>query len=293
MSTAPIDSLVSPAWLADHLAHDDDLVVVDARVAFNAAGAVAAREAYEAGHIPGAVFADLPGELCDPTGRIAFAMPAPEAFCAAMGRLGVGDGTRVVLYDARQRSSGRSFASIWAARVWWMLRWVGFDRAALLDGGFDAWVDAGLPVEQGDERTTPRRLTPRPQPARIADRDEVLAAIERDDVTLVDTLDADHFAGRTSMYPRPGHITCAVNRPVFDLYDDTGRFLPTAQLAASFADLGSGRVIAYCGGGIAASATAFAMTRAGLHDVAVYTASLQEWAADGANPMEADGELGA
>lgn len=287
MSAQPFESLVSPAWLADHL-HDDDLVVLDVRVVFTAAGPTAARDAYEAGHVPGAALADLPGALCDATSPMAFAMPTPQAFCAAMGRLGVSERSRVVLYDACQHLPGGAISSVWAARLWWMLRWVGFDQAALLDGGFDAWIDAGLPVREGVEQSTFRQLSPHVRPTLIADRDEVLAAIGHNEVALVDTLDADHFSGRTSMYRRPGHIAGALNRPVYDLYDSSGRFLPTARLVESFGDLGPGRIITYCGGGIAASAAAFAMTRAGLGDVAVYTASLQEWAADASNPMVTD-----
>lgn len=280
-----MDSLVSPAWLAEHL-DDPDLVVLDVRVTFDAGAPVGDRAAYRSDHIAGAVFADLPHELCDGASDIGFALPAPDTFCHTVGRLGVGDSSRVVLYDSRMHLPGSVISSMWAARAWWMLRWVGFDQVALLDGGYEAWVDGGHPVRTGDEDRTPQVLTPHVRPQVMADRDEVLDAVRSSDVALVDTLGADHFDGSRNMYARPGHITGAVNRPVFDLYDDTGCFVPTDRLVERFAGLPPGRVITYCGGGVAASASAFAMVRAGVDDVAVYTASLQEWAADPTLPMD-------
>ena len=124
------------------------------------------------------------------------------------------------------------------------------------------------------------------RPELIADRDEVLAAVEDDTVTLVDAMPAPHYRGDMAMYDRPGHIAGAVNVPVYSLVDDTGRFRPPDELATLFEYDRDSRTITYCGGGIAASSTAFVMTRLGYGDVAVYTASLQEWAADPANPME-------
>ena len=141
----PMDTLVSAAWLEQHL-NDPDLVVLDCSVLVRpdpngAIEVVSGRADYLAGHIPGAGFADLLGELSDTDSALQFALPRPERFVAAMGNLGVGDDSRVVLYDA---SNG-----VWAARVWWMLRWAGFDRAALLDGGLAAWTSAGQPLETG------------------------------------------------------------------------------------------------------------------------------------------------
>lgn len=278
------DTLVGVDWLADHLG-EHDLVVLDCRVAMNERGPVSARPEYEAGHISGAAFADLVSELSDTGSPLGFAIPSPEAFCAAIGRLGVGDDSTVVLYDGRIERSGLRFTSVWAARVWWMLRWIGFDRAALLDGGLDAWKDAGHETVSGAASPQPGKLTPRVRPHLVADRDEVRAAVGSAEVTLLDSLPADHFAGRSAMYPRPGHISGAVSVPVSDVLDRTGRFKPDSELRGRHhTDLGR-RTITYCGAGIAASASAFALTRIGFTDVAVYAASLQEWAADAANPM--------
>ncbi len=276
-----MDTLVSADWLAAHL-DDPDLVVLDCTVLIEAdpdggMRNVSGRDRFDAGHVPGAGFADLIDDLSDTSRSIGYAVPTPEAFCEAMGRLGVGDDSAVVLYD--------SAMSMWAARVWWMLRWVGFDRAALLDGGLGAWTSAGHALSTEPPSPTPRRLTPAVRPSLIADRDEVLAAIADPAVDVIDTLTAEHYRGDIAMYQRPGHITGASNQSVFDLFDESGRFRSDDELAAIHPGDRSARAITYCGGGIAASAGAFAMTRLGFEDVAVYTASLQEWAADETNPM--------
>jgi thiosulfate/3-mercaptopyruvate sulfurtransferase len=276
------DSLVTTQWLAEHL-DDPDLVVLDCTVTVRQGedGELEienGRIAYETGHIPTAGFADLMGELSDGDSPLQYTVPTPEAFAAAMGALGVGDDTRVVLYDSSMSS--------WAARVWWMLRWVGFDRAALLDGGLAAWQaeDRPLSTEPSDEPV--RVLTPAPRPELIADRDEVLAAIEDETVALIDAMPEPHYRGEMVMYDRPGHIASAVNVSVMSLFDETGRYRSDAELAELFGEEPGDRTITYCGGGIAASSTAFVLTRLGYDDVAVYTASLQEWAADPENPME-------
>jgi thiosulfate/3-mercaptopyruvate sulfurtransferase len=281
--TAPeMDSLVTAEWLSQHL-DDPDLVVLDCTVVVEQGEdgkfrTVSGRKKFEAGHIPGAGFADLLGELSDGDSPLRFAVPTPEQFVGAMGALGVGDDTRVVLYDAG--------GSAWAARVWWMLRWVGFDRAALLDGGLGSWTAAGRPLSTEPATQPERKLTINLRPELIVDRDEVLAAIDDDTVSIIDSLPAAHYRGETQMYDRPGHIPSASNIPVFSALDDTGRYRPTDELEAIFEGDRDGRAITYCGGGIAASSNAFVMTRLGFKDVAVYTASLQEWAADPANPLK-------
>ncbi len=277
----PIAPLVTAEWLSDHLT-DSDLVVLDCSVRMEPDGSggvrtVSGRPDYEVGHIPTAGFADLTGGLSDAGSSLSFALPSPEAFAVAMGELGVGDDTRVVLYDR----SG----SVWASRVWWMLKWVGFDRAAVLDGGLPAWTAEGLPLSTEPAVREARLLTPDVRPERIATRAEVRAAIDDDAVTLIDAMPEAHYRGEMAMYGRPGHIPGAVNVPSMALVDESGRFRPPEELAALFPPDREGRVISYCGAGVAASATAFTLTRLGHGDVAVYMGSLQEWAADPANPL--------
>jgi len=282
--TATIDTLVTAGWLSEHL-DDPDLVVLDCtvRVEMDEGGGfqiLSGRADYDGGHIPSAGFADLMGDLSDGESPLQFAIPTPEQFSAAMGALGVGDDSRVVLYD-RMRSA-------WAARVWWMLRWVGFDRAAVLDGGLAAWTAEDRPLSTEPANRPARQLTVSVRPRLIADRDEVLAAIDDGGVWLVDAMPPPHYRGEMALYDRPGHIPGASNIPASSLLDETGRYRPRDELAAMHDRDRDARVITYCGGGISASSNAFVMTRLGFTDVAVYAASLQEWAADPGNPMVVD-----
>ncbi len=277
-----MDTLVSVEWLEQHI-DDADLVTLDCSVTtiMSEDGSfrnASARPEYESGHIPGAGFADLKGDICDSSSPVEFALPAPEQFCRTMGALGVGDDTRVVLYDT-------SYIA-WAARVWWMLRWVGFDRAAILDGGMAAWTAAGHPLSLEPVTQTARQLSCRARPDLVASHSEVMASIDDDSITLIDTLPEMFYRGEARAYARPGHIKGALNVDTMGLLDKTGRFRTAEELAAMHTNFDKhARLITYCGGGIAASANAFVMTRLGFSNVAVYTDSLQVWAADPANPM--------
>jgi thiosulfate/3-mercaptopyruvate sulfurtransferase len=276
-----MDTLVSTDWLSQHL-DDSDLVVLDCTVCTRPEEGggfhnVSGRPDYGLGHIPSAGFADLTGDLADSNSPIEFAVPTPEQFCSAMGALGVGDDSRVVLYDANY--------SAWAARVWWMLRWVGFDRAALLDGGLTAWTAEGRPLSTEPVTRPAKQLTPAPRPELIADRDEVLAGIDDEAVCLIDTMPPEFYRGEMTLYERAGHIPGASNANGLELLDESGHYRPDDELAAMLDGDRNARNITYCGGGIMASSNAFVMARLGFTDVAVYTASLQEWAADPANPM--------
>ena len=268
-----MDTAVTTDWLSQHL-DDPDLVVLDCTVLVKPGGdagfrSVSGRADYDGGHIPGAGFADLIGNLSDRDGPFWLAMPTLEQFCSAMAALGVGDDSRVVLYDGNM--------SMWAARVWWMLRWVGFDRAALLDGGLKVWTAEGRPLSTEPPTRPAKRLTPALRPELIANRDEVFAAIDDPAVCLIDTLDANCYAAR--------HIPGASHLDARDLLDESGRYRPHDELVAMHAGDRSARTITYCGGGVAASSNAFIMTRLGFTTVAVYAASMQEWAADPANPL--------
>jgi len=284
-----MDTLVTADWLSQHL-NDPDIVVIDCTVSIEPAEeggirTVNGRANFESGHIPGARFADLMGELSDTNSPLEFALPPPEQFVAAMARLGISDDSRVVLYDANY--------SVWAARVWWMLRWVGFDRAALLDGGLSAWTAAGHPLSTEPVDPSPGRLSLNLRPGLIVDRQEVLAALGDDEVTLVDAMPGAHYRGEVAMYDRPGHIPGALNMPSTLLLDENRRYRPLDELEMLIDADPDARTITYCGGGVAASADAFVLTRLGFTNVAVYAASLAEWAADPENPMETgDGNAG-
>lgn len=269
-----METLVSTDWLSEHL-HDDDLVVLHCAIGMepdaNGNPQIASgRPQYDAGHVPGAGFADLVEDLSAKDSPLAWVpMHTPEDFCAAMGALGVGDDSRVVLYD--------NYYSIMAARVWWMLRWVGFDRAALLDGGLKLWQAEGRPVSTEPIHRPVKTLTLNLRPHLIADRDEVFAALDGGAVCLIDALTPESYQSQ--------HIPTASNVDAISLIDADGRFLSHEALDALHDGDRGARTITYCGGGVAASSNAFIMTRLGYTDVAVYAASLQEWAANPQNPL--------
>lgn len=276
-----LDPLVTTEWLSEHL-DDPDLVILDCTVLVEpeengGMRIVSGRANYESGHIPSAGFADLMGDLSGLDNPLTFTMPTPEQFSDAMGALGVGNDSTVVLYTASIPD--------WAARVWWMLRWAGFDRVALLDGGQQAWIADGQPLSDLPADRPAKQFTATLRPEMIADRDQVFAATGQGDVRLIDTLPAAHYRGEFSMYGRPGHIPGATNLPSSDLLNAEGRFWALDELEMMHDGDRNGRIITYCGGGIAASSVAFTMHRLGFSDVAVYMGSLQEWVADPANPM--------
>jgi thiosulfate/3-mercaptopyruvate sulfurtransferase len=200
-----------------------------------------------------------------------------------MSRYGVGEGVRVVLYDR--------FVNMWAARVWWMLRVFGFDGAAVLNGGWKKWTREGRPVATDDGTCPSREFTARPRPELVANRGSVLAALGEDGACVLNALTEEQHRGTGGVsYGRPGRIAGTGNVPARDLVDpETHAYLPDDALRAKFAAAGAldaKRVVTYCGGGIAASSDALALALLGRADVAVYDASLSEWATDPSLPME-------
>jgi len=279
--------LVETDWLAAHLA-DPDLRIFDCTTYLdpdpvNTYSVRSGRPEWAQGHIPGAGHLDLQGELSDAASPLRFTMPTAEQFAAAMSRHGVGDGTRVVLYSAG--------SVMWAARIWWMLRAFGFDAAAVLDGGLDKWKAEGRALSTAPPHHGPARFVAHPRPELIATKGQVAAAVRDGRTCIVNALTArQHTAEGGVHYGRPGRIAGSVNVPAHRLVDaETKVFLSAGDLAAMFAETGvveAGKVITYCGGGIAASADAFVLTLLGHDNVAVYDGSLSEWAKDPAAPME-------
>lgn len=288
MTFAHPEYLVETDWLAARL-DDPGLRVLECTVYLHPAPELpggfrveSGRAAWAAGHIPGAGFVDLQEELSDRASPLRFMMPPADQFAEAMGRHGVGEGVRVVLYDRA--------VNMWAARVWWMLHAFGFDGAAVLNGGWKKWSGEGRPVATDAGERPPRRFVAHPRPGLIADRAAVLAGIGDSTTCVLNALSAEQHRGGGVHYGRPGHIRGSVNVAARDLVDPaTHAYLDADVLREKFeavGALGTGRVITYCGGGIAASSDAFVLALLGREDIAVYDASLSEWARDPALPME-------
>ena len=242
------------------------------------------REDFEKGHIPGAQFVDLQEDLSAKHPKLRFMLPNAAEFAAAMGRFGVGEGSRVVLYSTTTPQ--------WASRIWWMLRNYGFDNAAVLNGGFAKWAREGRPVETGPAKPRPAaKFVVREDRKLMVGKEAVLGAIGEPLTCTINALSAPQHEGTGgTVYGRPGRIAKSVNVPAAALIDPaTGAFLPAAALRAKFAAVGAfdrKQAITYCGGGIAASADALALVMLGHPDVRLYDASMSEWANDPSLPME-------
>lgn len=272
--------LISTEELAGHLS-DPDWLVADCR--FELGAPDAGRATWRAGHIPGAVHVDLERDLSAPvtpaSGR--HPLPSPAEFAATLGRLGVGNATHVVCYDAGPGA--------FAARLWWMLRWLGHDAVAVLDGGFAAWAAEGRPVDAHHVPRKPVRFEPRLRPQMVLDAAGVAGALARGE-TLVDVRAAERFAGIVEPLDAvAGHVPGAVNLPYLDNLDAAGRFRAPADLAALWcARTGSreGRApICMCGSGVTACQGLLALEAAGITGGRLYAGSWSEWIRDPARPV--------
>jgi thiosulfate/3-mercaptopyruvate sulfurtransferase len=275
-----IPPLVDAAWLRDHR---DAVVVADVRWYLDDRDG---RTAYEAGHVPGAVFVDVDRDLAAPgspaEGR--HPLPDPAAFAAAMGRVGIGDDDVVVAYDDQ--------GGVMAARLVWMLRAIGHD-AALLDGGIAAWDG---PLETGAAHPEQKRFTPTPWPDdRVASIDE---AADTDSNVVLDARQRERYLGEPNVLdPRAGHIPGARSLPARENVDEAGRFLPIDELRRRLAAVGIDRadtpVVSSCGSGVTACHNLLVMEHAGVGHGRLYPGSWSQWAADPARPAAtgADGDF--
>ena len=248
--------------------------------------AVPGHRTFEEAHVPGADFLDLQGEFSDQSTRLRFMMPAVPALEAAFGRHGIGGDSRVVLYSVG--------SMMWATRFWWMLRSLGFDRAAVLDGGFDKWKAEGRPTESGPARGYPKAaFTAKPRPGFFVDKHQVLAATQAPNTVIVNALGPQFHRGlEPSRYGRPGRVPTSVNVPAATLADPKRKdFVSLDDAAATFQAQGvtkDKRVICYCGGGISATIDLFLLHQLGYDDLALYDGSMGEWAKDRSLPIETD-----
>lgn len=281
-----METLVSAQWVAEHL-DDPGLRIIDATVQVRKMLGIptvrAGRREWRREHIPGSVFADL-FHLSDPARpKRTMTMPSPEHFASAVGALGISNHHRVVLYDRRE--------SMWAARLWWLLRDFGHQDAAILDGGWAAWQQASLPTCSRPCAYPPATFDPAPRAGLLVGKDEAIAAIDDPDVCLVNALGRRQFRGEVNEYGRRGHIPGSLNLTAWEILDrETKRYRPLEELRAKAGSiLDAPRVIAYCGGGAAAASVAHALIRLGHPDVAVYDGGLMEWCADRTLPLQTGG----
>lgn len=272
------DSLVSGAWLEAHLTAPD-VVILDA-TSFLPTDPRDAYAGFREARIPGARFFDI-NDIADPESCLSHAMPEPATFLSKVSRLGVGDGMKVVVYDA----DGGAMA---AMRAWFMFRAFGHADVAVLDGGLPKWLAEGRAVEDGPERPLAprdwRHFTPReggPKVIRIAD---IHANLETGAATMVDARSAERYAG-TAPEPRPsatsGHVPGARNIPFATLLNPDKTVKTDSEIREIFAAAGvpldGTPVIAMCGTGVTACVLAFAAHLVGKSDVAVYDGSWEEW----------------
>lgn len=269
--------LISVTELADGLG-DPALRVVDTRWVLGQPGA--GREAYLAGHLPGAIHLDVDEDLADrtgPGGRGRHPLPDPTAFATRLGRLGIGDEHRVVAYD--------DVGGWVAARLWWMLDSLGHRSIAVLDGGIGAWTAAGHSLTTAIPAWPAERLTLAPAWSGTIDRDGLRDRLGS--VTLLDARAAARYRGEIEPIDAvAGHIPTARNAPTDgNLVQAGGRFLEPDALAARFAALGAdgtaGEVVSACGSGVTACHNALAMRVAGLPDPLVYVGSYSDWTQNG------------
>lgn len=275
----PYATLVSVQDLAAHL-NDEGWVVCDCR--HDLAAYEAGRSAYVESHIPGARFLHLGEDLSGPktglNGR--HPLPHPITLTLRLGALGIDNATQVVAYDA---SGG-----MYAARLWWMLRWVGHNRVAVLDGGWAAWLDAGQPVSAGTPELRPTTFDPSLQPDRATDAGYLAAHLN--EVCVMDARSPDRFRGENeTLDPVAGHIPGAVNRFYKLNLGEDGRFKPAGDLKREFSRIigtrSPARVVHQCGSGVSACHNLLAMEVAGLSGSILYPGSWSEWCADRSRPM--------
>jgi thiosulfate/3-mercaptopyruvate sulfurtransferase len=273
-------TIISPEALYGRLG-SSDLVILDCRHSLT--DFALGRRFYDESHIPGAFFAGVEEDLAGPkTGKNGrHPLPDPQSFAHFLRACGVHDATQIVAYDAG--------ADMFAARLWFLCRWIGHDATAVLDGGFAAWNALGFPVsaalpEPGGEG----RFTIALRPELVVGADFVLAHLDSDEMHLIDARALERFSGETEpIDPVGGHIPGAKRRWFKDNFEADGRFKSPERLREEFAESGveSKRTVHQCGSGVSSAVNHLAMVHAGLEGSRIYNGSWSEWVSDPARPV--------
>jgi thiosulfate/3-mercaptopyruvate sulfurtransferase len=283
--------LVETTWLVAHL-QDPHLRIVDMRGyvrtvehdGIQEAHYVGARDEYEQGHIPGAVYIDWTSDIVDLLDPVKAQIAAPGQFAQVMGSLGIGDQHLVVAYDAHP-------ASQFATRLWWALKYYGHEQVVVLNGGLPKWKRENLPLTDAIPQYPPTTYTPVVQPQLRATAEEVLQLLGQQDVKVIDARDRGQYTGELVRKPgRPGHIPGALNIPREELIDaTTGTFRSNEELTQVFSDasiLPQQHVVAYCNGGVAATSVLFSLAMLGYPSLTNYDGSWNEWGVRQDLPVE-------
>jgi thiosulfate/3-mercaptopyruvate sulfurtransferase len=278
-------TLIQPTQLASLLSDENvakNVALLDCR--HDLARPQWSDQAYAEGHIPGALQAHLDRDLSAPIGPQTGRHPLPDVakLAETLGRWGIDDTVQVVAYD---QGNG-----VYAARAWWMLRWLGHTRVAVLEGGFAAWQEAGLPVSTQPAARQPRTFLARPNHTAFLTAAQVQQALANQSIALVDARGADRFAGENeTIDPVAGHVPGALNRPFAKNIDARGRFLPPDEQRRQWTQLLTTRpaseVVSMCGSGVTACHNLLALELAGLPGGRLYAGSWSEWIRDPTRPV--------
>jgi thiosulfate/3-mercaptopyruvate sulfurtransferase len=275
-------TIISADTLEAHLS-TPNWVIVDTR--FDLANSQWGRQAYDAAHIPGAQFLDLNADLAGPLNGRNGRHPLPDItiFAATLSAMGIGAGTQVVVYDQG--------TAMFVARLWWMLRWLGHDAVAVLDGGYAAWEKESRPVNALKPAPTRAAFAPQVREALRIDCSAVVSGLAQRAHTIIDARGAERYRGDVEPIDAVGgHIPGAKNRPFSKNLDSDGKWRPAAQLRTEFETLlGSAspqHVVHSCGSGVSACANILAMEHAGMQGSQLYAGSWSEWSCDPSRPVE-------
>ena len=262
-------TVVSAAWLYEHI-NDPDVAIADCR--FSLAESELGQQQYKTSHIPGASYFDLNKDLSSPVQQHGGRHPLPdsEVLAQKLSAMGVDDRTLVVAYDDSR------FA--FAARLWWLLRYLGHERVAVLDGGFKAWQSLELPVTDAIPQKSPKQFTWQLQPSLRVDIAEVKARKDLPGVTLIDSRESDRYRGeREPIDPIAGHIPGAVNYPWQDVSRGDGYLYSPQEQFQKWLPLQNQEIIVYCGSGVTACVNLLSLHLAGIDTSTLYVGSWSDW----------------